>query len=173
MTYSEGERAGVEDVFKIQKTWLSFISKLCVHPFTLERFKMGSGSVEQSLTFWRHIEINIYIMCAYVLSHFSFVWLLLTPWSVALQTPLLWNSLGRNTGVGRHALHQGIFLTQGLNLCLLHCRWSLYPLSLLGSLLFVCNINNKYQCMFILSVLSCFELHIVNTWCKKFEIKIF
>ena len=36
-----------------------------------------------------------------------------------------WNSPGKNTGVGCHALLQGIFLTQGLNpglLCLLHCR---------------------------------------------------
>ena len=31
-----------------------------------------------------------------------------------------WDSSGQNTGVDRHALFQGIFLTQGLNLCLLH-----------------------------------------------------
>ena len=31
-----------------------------------------------------------------------------------------WNSPGKNTGVGCHALLQGIFPTQGLNLCLLH-----------------------------------------------------
>ena len=31
-----------------------------------------------------------------------------------------WDSSGKNTGVDRHALFQGIFLTQGLNLCLLH-----------------------------------------------------
>ena len=30
-----------------------------------------------------------------------------------------WDSLGKNTGVGCHALLQGIFLTQGSNLCLL------------------------------------------------------
>ena len=38
-------------------------------------------------------------------------------------------SPGKNTGVGCHALLQGIFLTQGSNLCLLwhlHCRWILY-----------------------------------------------
>ena len=29
-----------------------------------------------------------------------------------------WDSPGKNTGVGCHALLQGIFLTQGLNLCL-------------------------------------------------------
>ena len=38
-----------------------------------------------------------------------------------------WDSPGKNTGVGCHALLQGTFLTQGLNLCLLHCRWILYP----------------------------------------------
>ena len=35
---------------------------------------------------------------------------------------VLGDSPGKNTGVGCHALLQGIFLTQGLNLCLLHCR---------------------------------------------------
>ena len=36
---------------------------------------------------------------------------------------------GQNTGVGCYFLLQGIFLTQGLNLGLLHCRLSLYRLS--------------------------------------------
>ena len=40
-----------------------------------------------------------------------------------------WDSPGKNTGVGCHALLQGIFLTQGLNLGLLHCRQILYYLS--------------------------------------------
>ena len=31
-----------------------------------------------------------------------------------------WDFSGRNTGVGCHALLQGIFLTQGLNPCLLY-----------------------------------------------------
>ena len=50
-----------------------------------------------------------------------------------------WDSPGKNTGVGCHALLQGIFPPQGSNpclLCLLHCRWILYPLSYLGSLMF-------------------------------------
>ena len=37
-----------------------------------------------------------------------------------------WNSLGKNTGVCSHFLLQGICLTQGLNLSLLHCRQILY-----------------------------------------------
>ena len=43
-----------------------------------------------------------------------------------------WDSTGENTGVGCHALLQGIFMTQGLNLhllCLLPCKQILYLLS--------------------------------------------
>ena len=39
------------------------------------------------------------------------------------------NSPGKNTGVGCHALLQGIFLTQELNLGILHCSQILYQLS--------------------------------------------
>ena len=44
-----------------------------------------------------------------------------------------WNSLGKNTGVGCHFLLQGIFLTQGSNLGLLHWRWILDCVSHQGS----------------------------------------
>ena len=44
-----------------------------------------------------------------------------------------WNSPGKNTGVGCHALFQGIFLTQGSNPGLSHCRLFLYHLSHQGS----------------------------------------
>ena len=37
----------------------------------------------------------------------------------------LWDSPGKNIGVGCHALLQGIFPTQELNWALLHCRWIL------------------------------------------------
>ena len=40
-----------------------------------------------------------------------------------------WTSPGKNTGVGSHSLIQGIFLIQGSNLGLPHCRWILYYLS--------------------------------------------
>ena len=42
-------------------------------------------------------------------------------------------SPGKNTGVGCHAILQGIFPTQGLNPGLPHCRWILYHLSHEGS----------------------------------------
>ena len=44
-----------------------------------------------------------------------------------------WNSSGKNAGVGTHALLQEIFLTQGLNLGLWHCRQILYSLGHQGS----------------------------------------
>ena len=43
-----------------------------------------------------------------------------------------WDSLGKNTGVCGHFLLQGIFLTQGLNLCLLHWQVGSLLLSHLG-----------------------------------------
>ena len=46
-----------------------------------------------------------------------------------------WDFPGKSIGVGCHFLLQGIFLTQGLNPGLLHCRQTLYPLSHQGSLL--------------------------------------
>ena len=45
----------------------------------------------------------------------------------------LWNSLGKNTEVGSHSLIKGIFLTQGSNLGLLHCKQILYYLSHLST----------------------------------------
>ena len=38
------------------------------------------------------------------------------------QAPLSMDSLGKNTGVGCRSLRLGIFLTQGSNLGLPHCR---------------------------------------------------
>ena len=52
------------------------------------------------------------------------------PWTVRRLCP--WNSPGNNTGVGCHFLLQGIFLTQGLNWGLLHCRKMFYQLSYQG-----------------------------------------
>ena len=47
----------------------------------------------------------------------------------------LWNSPGKNTGVGSHSLLQGIFPTKGLNPSLLHCRRDSLPSEPLGKLL--------------------------------------
>ena len=50
-----------------------------------------------------------------------------------------WDSPGQNTGVGSHALLQGIFPTQGSTPGLLHCRRILYQLSYKGCMYFEIN----------------------------------
>ena len=55
------------------------------------------------------------------------------PWTVAARLLCPWNSPGKNSGVGSHALLQGIFPNQGSNPGLLHWRWILYCLSPQGS----------------------------------------
>ena len=63
---------------------------------------------------------GVYV-CVCVCAHsVSRVWLFATPWTVAHHAPLSTGFTGKNIRVGRHFLLQGIFLTQGLNLCLLH-----------------------------------------------------
>ena len=52
-------------------------------------------------------------------------------WPAGFLCP--WHSPGKNAGVGCHFLLQEIFLTQGSNLNLLHCRQILYRLSHQGS----------------------------------------
>ena len=66
---------------------------------------------------------TIECMCA---SHFSCVCLFVTPLTVANQASLSWISPDKNTGKGFHALLQGISLTQGSNLWLLHWRQIFY-----------------------------------------------
>ena len=62
------------------------------------------------------------------------VWLFATSWTVQLARLLsLWNSPGKNTGVGSHSLLQRIFPIQGSNPGLPNCRQILYCLSHLGS----------------------------------------
>ena len=59
----------------------------------------------------------------------SLVWLFATPWTIAYQAPGPWDFPGKSTGVCCHFLLQGVFLTQGSNLDLLHCKQMLYCLS--------------------------------------------
>ena len=56
------------------------------------------------------------------------------PMHLACQAPLSVDFPGKNTGVGCHFLLQGIFLTQGSNNSLLHCKQILYPVTHQGSL---------------------------------------
>ena len=62
----------------------------------------------------------------------SRVQLFATPWTVGHQVPLSMDFPGRSIGVACHFLLQGIFLTQGSNHGLPHCRQTLYRLELPG-----------------------------------------
>ena len=72
----------------------------------------------------------------------SWVWLFVIPWAVACQAPLSIGFPGKNTGMGCHSLLQGIFLTQGSNLGLLHCRQE-PPGKSTSQLSFIAWMNNK------------------------------
>ena len=71
-----------------------------------------------------------------VLSHFSCVQLFVIAWTAAFQAPL-WDFPGKNSGVGFHALLQGIFPTQVSTLTLLHWQAGSLPLSHWGSHIWV------------------------------------
>ena len=58
---------------------------------------------------------------------------LVTPWTVANRFLCPWDFPRKNTGVGSRSLLQGVFLTQGSTLGLLHSRQVLYRLSHQGS----------------------------------------
>ena len=73
--------------------------------------------------------VLIYLMKVKLLMSLNHVQLLVTPWAVATRLLCSWDSPGKNTEVSSHPFLQGIFLTQGLNLGLLHCRQILYCLS--------------------------------------------
>ena len=65
--------------------------------------------------------ISDFVLRAQPLSHVQ-----LFSWAVPHQAPLSMWCPGKNTGVCCHFLLQGIFLTQGSNLCPLLCRRILY-----------------------------------------------
>ena len=64
-----------------------------------------------------------------LLSHFSRVWLCATLWTVARQVLLSMGFSGKNTGMGCHALLQGLFLTQEWNPYLMHWQAYSFPQS--------------------------------------------
>ena len=67
-------------------------------------------------------EFGWWVSCMF--SHFSHVQLFVTPQPPRPFCP--WEFPSKNAGVGSYFLLQGLFLTQRLNPCLLHCRWILY-----------------------------------------------
>ena len=113
-------------MWKYMYTWLiHFIvqQKLIEHCRAIrlqlkqKRKKATFNIIEVSTVFYKGRE-DMHAMCAQLLSSVQFF---VTPWTAAHQTPLFkgihWIS---QDGVSCHFLLQKIFLTQRLNLCLLH-----------------------------------------------------
>ena len=86
------------------------------------------------------------------------------------------DSPGKNTGVGCHALLQGIFLTQELNRGLLNCRQILYQLSYQGSLCVVIistPILESHLAIYHLGILSSALPSEVQFWSSIFDDHLF
>ena len=82
-------------------------------------------------------------VCTHVLSHFSHVQHFVTHGLQSTRILYQWNSPGKKAGVSCHSFLQGIFLIQGSNPGLWHCRQILYRLSYQGNP-FLCIIYIKY-----------------------------
>ena len=102
---------------------VAYYSLICTFPFVY-------ASVNVSVIY----QCNCLCVCVSL----SFMSDSATSW-IILPARLLcpWDSPGKNTGVGCHALLQGILLTQGSNPGVLHCRQILYHLSHQGTHLFI------------------------------------
>ena len=120
---------------------------MCVYRHTLSKYQHYQS--QYILNVFHHYSAMSYL-CARKL---SCVWLVqphgLEPTSILCS----WDFPGKKNGVGCHFLFQGIFLTQGLNPCLLHCRWIFYHSS---------NIKKKIRLWDIL----CYSTQIGYLLCK-------
>ena len=95
----------------------------CPHPSPGVPSAGPSSSIAQHLV---SLELEGVLSCS------SHVQLLATPWTVAHRLLCPWDHTGKSTGVDCRALLQGIFLTQGWNLCLLrllHWQAGSFPLA--------------------------------------------
>ena len=77
------------------------------------------------ITYVMFIYVYIVDVCCFVITSVMSI-SFMTPWTIAYQAPLSTRFSSKNTGVGSHALLQGIFPTQGSNPHVLNCRWILY-----------------------------------------------
>ena len=118
--------------------WLCPSFKGCALPlYLLFQFCNHSDSINKQLQKkWSTWSLLFYFalgscMHACMLNRFSSVRLAATLWTVAAKLLCLWDSPGKNTGMGCHFLLQQIIPTQGLNpslLCLLQWQADSLPL---------------------------------------------
>ena len=121
----------------MQKTWVQslgqedFLEKeMATHssilawriPWTEETGGLWSMGLQRlDMTEWLNTAQHVCIyfsenITAVVVYSLGRVCLFVTPWTVAHQSPLPWDSSVKNTAVGCYSLLPGIFLTQGWNL---------------------------------------------------------
>ena len=105
----------------------------CRRHISVNTLLSPSSSVSSSTTLSRHqiVKVDNFLKLSlfpWICCSVSCVRFFATPWTVAYQA-VHGDSSGKNTGVGCHALLQGIFPTQGSNPGLVHCRWILYCLN--------------------------------------------
>ena len=116
---------------------VSFISQPCL----LTRFSVTHSA--SAVAAAKGLHTSSCCCCLVTKSCPIFVWLH-RPWPTRLLCPR--DFPGKNTEVDSHSLLQAIFLTQGSNSGLLHCRWILYWICGLGT--------GKWFCSPIIYILS-------------------
>ena len=95
-----------------KRIWINFTNTVCA----------------SMLSFCYWLALNLRVIKVVVVQLWSRVLSFATPWAAAHTLLRPWDFPGKNTGVGSHFLLQGIFLTQGSNSGLPHCRQILYCL---------------------------------------------
>ena len=123
-------------LFQPKKDFLAFAFRLA----------MRTPHTGCSLLFLSHCFSGLFDM----LSRFSCAWFFAIPglWLTRLLCP--WKSPGKNTGVGRQALLQGILLSQGSNLHLLRLlRWQAGSLPLAPPGLLNKHLHSSWASLFV------------------------
>ena len=127
------------------KTWMTneYSFQIATNKITLCNFDyLTSGKLQNYFThimkllvgnphYWKFLTRQIWMLATMEQSKWTGCCLvtkscltLATPWTTAHQSPLSWDSLGKNMEWVAMPSSRGIFLIHGMNLGLLHCRWN-------------------------------------------------
>ena len=97
---------------------LDYLQKGTIHFYGLEVLKISL----QAATFLLTLKVSTLKSVFCVLSHFNHVWLCVTPWTVALQSPVSMGFTRQEYWGGLPCPSPGNLPTQGLNLHLFDCK---------------------------------------------------